>query len=251
MSYARKKILVGNIENDTKVPKEEMDYINIFNLGKYLLEELGRVERTYVKDVYKGRKIYCYFLDDEIVYRGELLGITRPLDSTVRMYLDKIERRGKKIGRLALTMPFLYDLKDVNQYWDSIFIAWDADFCDYFINGINVARKYELQDYYLCTKEFDYATKWVEVGKVEDVKVPYSLDYRVGKLEDRLGKQVVEFNMEDVKVTASEMADIEEALCRVMPDGCSVHSIAWHRGVNTRMYWRESNVRGEVDLLLI
>lgn len=251
MSYARKNIVVGNTGNDTKVLKEKLDYANIFLLGQYLLEKLGKEDRAYIKELVKGNDVYCYLFEDEVVYKGTLLNITLPMDGKIKAYLKKLEGASVRVGRIHLSEEYLYDLTVINKYWKSIFIAEDIDLGDVLINGIYVEGKYSLCDYYLFNEKFDYVSKWVEANKISETQILGDEDYVIGKLEDRLGKQILSIDMVDIKVTDSKMGRVEESLSAVMPDSCPVHSIAWHKGINTKMYWRESCVKGEVDLLLI
>lgn len=251
MSYARKNIVVGNTGNDTKVLKEKLDYANIFLLGQYLLEKLGKEDRAYIEKLVEGNDVYCYLFDDEVVYKGTLLSVTLPMDGKIKDYLKKLEGASVKVGRIHLSEEYLYDLTVINKYWKSIFIAEDIDLGDMLINGIYVEGKYSLCDYYLFNDKFDYVTKWVEAGKIPETEILDDEDYVIGKLEDRLGKQVLSIDMVDLKNADSKMGRVEESLREVMPDSYPVHSIAWHKGTNTKMYWRDSSVKGEVDLLLI
>lgn len=251
MSYARKNIVVGNTGNDMKVPKEKLDYANIFLLGQYLLEKLGKEDRAYIEKLVEGNDVYCYLFDDEIVYKGTLLSVTLPMDGNIKAYLKKLEGASVRVGRIHLSEEYLYDLTVINKYWKSIFIVEDIDLGDILINGIYVEGKYSLCDYYLFNEKFDYTSKWVEANKIPETEILGDEDYIVGKLEDRMGKQVLSIDRVDLKDTGSKMGKVEESLSAVMPDSYPVHSIAWHKGINTKMYWRESCVRGEVDLLLI
>lgn len=162
-----------------------------------------------------------------------------------------MEGASVRVGRIHLTEEYLYDLTVITKYWKSIFIAEDVDLGDVLINGIYVEGRYSLCDYYLFNDKFDYVTKWVEVGKISETEILDDEDYVIGKLEDRLGNQVLSIDMVDLKTADGKMGKVEESLSEVMPDGYPVHSIAWHKGINTKMYWRESSVKGEVDLLLI
>ena len=100
MSYARKNIVVGNIGNDTKVLKEKLDYANIFLLGQYLLEKLGKEDRAYIEKLVEGNDVYCYLFDDEVVYKGTLLSVTLPMDGKIKAYLKKLEGASVKVGRI-------------------------------------------------------------------------------------------------------------------------------------------------------
>ena len=106
MSYARKNIVVGNTGNDTKVPQEKLDYANIFLLGQYLLERLGKEDRAYIKALVKGNDVYCYLFKDEVVYNGTLLNITLPMDGKVKAYLKKLEGASVNVGRIHLSEEY-------------------------------------------------------------------------------------------------------------------------------------------------
>jgi hypothetical protein len=232
------------------VPAKDIDLEVVFGIGSSISKLLSDEGVEVEKKLSDGEGIVVYLMDKEIWYTKDGYDMSIPMNDSVQKALD-IDKVGYKIGKVLLNEVYLYDYIVVKDMVKSISISKDADMGDlsiekFTLKGFKISEIANFSPMY----SRNYKSCWLEYKNLDGViTISNSIKGNYLRIVDDRGKEKVYLDSKKVAMEDSEKDKILSNVSIYLQDFINIHSITVRAAGFTKVYVRDSRVKGEFDVL--